>query len=138
MHLLIRNIGSLLGLVISIIHDLGYPVETISNKPQEVFGSILAPFAIEFNSVLQTDLGARINFFYQNICDLLATTYRPCGLNPEETQRFYIEAEEQNKRAIIPLIQREALISRDEALEMDFRMAAVDKKPFGLERNTCI
>ena len=35
--------------MISILHDLGYPVEAISTRPHEVFGRILDPFAIDFS-----------------------------------------------------------------------------------------
>ncbi|UCG55004.1 MAG: hypothetical protein JSV32_01960, partial [Dehalococcoidia bacterium] len=65
--------------MIAILHDLGYPVEAISNKPHEVFSRILDPFAIDFSSIFQVDLGSRISLLHQSVCDLLSTMYRPKG-----------------------------------------------------------
>lgn len=113
--------------MISILHDLGYPVETISNKPNEVFGRILDPFAIDFSSIFQVDIGPRISLLHQSLCDLLSTMYRPKGLTSEEKQKFLKEADE--KASAGPFfVQREPTVSKAEALEMEFRIASVDKK----------
>ena len=113
--------------MISILHDLGYPVETISNKPNEVFGRILDPFAIDFGSIFQMDIGSRIFLLHQSLCDLLSTMYRPKGLTYEEEQKFLKEADE--KASAGPFfVQRGPTVSKAEAVEMEFIIASVDKK----------
>ena len=39
--------------MIAILHDLGYPLEVISNKPNDVFGDILKPFAVDYSSIFR-------------------------------------------------------------------------------------
>lgn len=112
--------------MISVLHDLGYPVEAISNKPNEVFGRILEPFAIDFSSILQMDIGSRISLLHQSLCDLLSTVYRPEGLTSEEEKRYFDEVDKgaSDKPLRVP---RKPTVSKDEALEMEFRIASVDK-----------
>lgn len=102
------------------LHDLGYPVETISKEPHEVFGHILDPFGIDFSSIFQIDLGSRINLLYQSVCDLLSTVYRPTPLTPDEEKRYVNEG--------LKLIQSAPTTAKAEAIEMEFRIASVDKK----------
>ena len=59
--------------MISILHDLGYPIQRLVKTPHEVFKDILEPFAIDFNSIFQSDLGSPIALLYGSICDLLST-----------------------------------------------------------------
>lgn len=110
--------------MIAIMHDLGYPVEAISNKPHEVFGRILDPFAIDFNSIFQIDLSSRISLLYQSICDLLSTMYRPKDLAPDQIDKLYKESDEKGG---ILLVQGDPTITKDEAREMEFKIASVDK-----------
>lgn len=112
--------------MIAILHDLGYPVEAISNKPHEVFSRILDPFAIDFSSIFQVDLGSRISLLHQSICDLLSTMYRPKTLKPEEIEKFYKEADKHGSEKVL-YIDREPDVTKAEALEIEFRIASVDK-----------
>ena len=116
--------------LIAFLHDLGYPVQTITNKAHEVFGKILEPFAIDFSAIFQTDLSSRISFLHQPLCDLLATVYRPKILTEEEEDRYYREAEEETKRAGQPVTKIypvKPIIGRDEAPEIEFRIATANK-----------
>ncbi|MCX5831351.1 MAG: hypothetical protein NT140_05620 [Deltaproteobacteria bacterium] len=112
--------------MISILHDLGYPVEAFSNRPHEVFGRILEPFAIDFGSILQLDIGSRITLLHQSLCDLLSTMYRPEGLTAEETKYFEKEADERASNGLLYVV-REPTTTKAEAIEMEFRIASVDK-----------
>lgn len=112
--------------MIAILHDMGYPIEVISNKPNEVFGRILEPFAVDFSAIFQMDLGSRISLLHQSICDLLSAMYRPMGLAPEEIEKYFEEAENENSDRIL-LVPREPTVSQAEALEMEFRIASVEK-----------
>jgi hypothetical protein len=110
--------------MIAILHDLGYPIEAISSKPEEVFGRILDPFAVDFNSVFHVELTSRISLLHQSICDLLSTMYRPAFLTSDESDKYFKEADEKGKFLNIP---REPTISKDEAREAEFKIASVDK-----------
>lgn len=110
--------------MIAIMHDLGYPVEAISSKPEEVFGRILDPFAVDFNSVFHIELTSRISLLHQSICDLLSTMYRPTSLTSDESDKYFKEADEKSKILNVP---REPTISKDEAREVEFKIASVDK-----------
>jgi len=112
--------------MIAILHDMGYPIEVISNKPNEVFGRILEPFAVDFSSIFQMDLGSRISLLHQSLCDLLSVMYRPKGLAPEETEKYFEEAEKNNSGRLL-FVPREPTVSKAEALEMEFRIASVEK-----------
>jgi hypothetical protein len=115
--------------IIALLHDVGYPVQEITNKPNEVFGRILEPFAIDFHSVFQPDLGSRITLLHQSICDLLSKVYRPKGLTQEEEKKYFEEASNKEREGVIlPIvIIRDATTSKDESLEMEFKIASVDK-----------
>lgn len=108
------------------LHDLGYPVEVISNKPNDVFGRILEPFAVDYSSIFQVDLGSRISLLHQSVCDLLSTMYRPKGLTPEETEKYFEEADKNDSGSLL-FVLREPTVSKAEALEMEFRIASVEK-----------
>lgn len=112
--------------MIAILHDLGYPIEVISNKPNEVFGRILEPFAVDFSSIFQMDLGSRISLLHQSLCDLLSAMYRPKGLTTEETENYFQEAENDNSNRLL-FYPREPTVSNAEALEIKFRIASVEK-----------
>jgi hypothetical protein len=112
--------------MISILHDLGYPIEAISNRPHEVFGRILEPFAIDFSSIFQIDLGSRINLLYQSVCDLLSTMYRPEEITPEEAEKFSEKADEKSLQGLL-YVPRRPTTTKAEAIEMEFRIASVDK-----------
>lgn len=112
--------------MISILHDLGYPIEAISNRPHEVFGRILEPFAIDFSSIFQMDLGSRISLLYQSVCDLLSTMYRPEEITPEEAENYSEEADKKASRGLL-YIPRPPTTTKAEAIEMEFRIASVDK-----------
>lgn len=111
--------------MIAILHDLGYPIEAISNKPQEVFGKILDPFALDFMSFFQIDYASRISLLYQNISDLVSTMYRPRGLDENEREELYKKYEKKGQPIII---KRYPTTSKDEAHEMEFKIASVDKR----------
>jgi uncharacterized protein (UPF0335 family) len=110
--------------MISILHDLGYPIQNIIETPHEVFRNILDPFAIDFNSIFQIDLGSRITLLHQSVCDLLSTTYRPEGITPQEENKYFVEAAENGKRHYV---HRRPTTSKDEGVEMEFRIASVNK-----------
>ena len=112
--------------MIAILHDLGYPVEAISNKPHEVFSRILDPFAIDFSSIFQVDLGSRISLLHQSVCDLLSTMYRPKGLTSEETEKLCEEADKKASKDLL-YVPLEPSVTKAEALEMEFKIASVDK-----------
>jgi len=112
--------------MIAILHDLGYPVEAISNKPHDIFGRILDPFAIDFSSIFQIDLGSRIILLHQSVCDLLSTMYRPEALTAKETENYYKDANEKSSQRIVNFIRQPTTV-KAEALEMEFRIASVDK-----------
>jgi len=105
---------------------VGYPIEVISNKPSEVFGRILEPFAVDFNSVFHMDLGSRISLIHQSLCDLLSTTYRPMGFAKGESEKYYKKADEDNSGRLL-FVEREPTVSKAETIEMEFRIASVDK-----------
>lgn len=52
--------------------------------------------------------------------------YRPQGLSPEETERYYEEADK-NKSGKLLLVYKGPTVSKAEALEMEFRIASVEK-----------
>ena len=110
--------------MISILHDLGYPIENMTKTPHDVFRDILSPFAIDFNSIFQIDLGSRITLLHQSVCDLISTTYRPEEITNEEEKKFFEKAEKEEK----PLpVSRRPTTSKDEGVEMEFRIASVNK-----------
>ncbi len=113
--------------MIAIFHDLGYPVEAVSNKPNEVFGRILEPFAIDSSSIFQSDIGSRITLLHQSLCDLLSTMYRPEFITVEETKAYQKEADEKVSNGLL-YVFREPTTTRAEAIEMEFRIASVDKR----------
>lgn len=108
--------------MISILHDLGYPIQGIIKTPHEVFRKILDPFAIDFNSIFQIDLGSRITLLHQSVCDLVSTTYRPEPITREEEDKFFKDAEGGSR-----YVHRRPTLSKDEGTEMEFRIASVDK-----------
>ena len=110
--------------MISILHDLGYPIQSIVKTPQEAFREIFDPFAINFNSIFQIDLGSPITLLHQSICDLLSTMYRPEKITPEEEKQYFITAEQ---KGLVHHIQRRPTTDKEEAIEMEFRIASVDK-----------
>lgn len=111
--------------MIALLHDLGYPVETISNKPNEVFGSILDPFAIDFSSIFQMDLGSRINLLHQSVCDLLSAMYSPKDLTAEQKRELHEIADASD----VPFyVLTEPTVTKSEPLEMEFRIATVNKR----------
>jgi len=112
--------------LIAILHDMGYPIEVISNKQNKVFDRILEPFAVDFSSIFQMDLGSRISLLHQSLCDLISIVYRPKYLPDEETKKYYKKAENHNSDELL-LIQREPTISKNEAREMEFRIASIEK-----------
>jgi hypothetical protein len=111
--------------MISILHDFGYPVAAISNRPHEVFGRIVEPFAIDFSSIFQIDLGSRITFLYQSVCDLLSTMYRPELITVDERDKAFEEAAK--KRGEQHRVYRPPTINKDEGVDREFRIASVDK-----------
>jgi hypothetical protein len=121
--------------MIALLHDLGYPVETISNNANEIFANILNPFAIDFSSILQVDVGSRISILHQSICDLLSTTYGPKGINEDERDELFKKAEEaeeakEAKEKGIKLtlyVPQPFKLGTDEAHEMEFKIASVNK-----------
>ena len=110
--------------IIAIIHDLGYPVEEISNKPHEVFGKILGPFAIDFYSIFQMDYTSRVSLLHQSICDLLSIMYRHKDLAPDQIDKLCEVADEKGGPL---LVQGDPTITKDEAQEIQFKIASVDK-----------
>ena len=110
--------------MISILHDLGYPIQNIIKTPHEVFRNILDPFAIDFSSIFQIDLGSRITLLHQSVCDLLSTMYRPEGVTHEEEDNYFEEATKKGKQHDV---RRRPTTSKDEGVEMEFRIASVDK-----------
>lgn len=115
--------------MIAILHDLGYPVEAISNRPGEIFGQILEPFAIDFSSFLRIDFGSRISLLHDSICEVLASMYRPKELSDDEERQTYADVDKKVKEGhILPiLVLRKPDVRKAEALEMEFRIASVDK-----------
>jgi hypothetical protein len=115
--------------MIAILHDLGYPVESLSINPNDVFGRILEPFAIDFSSVLQIDLGSRINLLHQSICTLLSTMYRPVGLSNEQSEDYYKKAEQEklDGKTLPFFVYGGPQITKDEALEMEYKIAFINK-----------
>jgi hypothetical protein len=111
--------------MISIMHDLGYPIETISNKPHEIFGTILDPFAVDFTSIFQINLSSRISLLHQSICDLLSMMYRPKSLTTAESADLYKKADGKGKHLHV---EREPDTTKDEAHEMEFKIASIDRK----------
>lgn len=110
--------------MISILHDLGYPIENMITTPHDVFRNILAPFAIDFNSIFQIDLGSRITLLHQSVCDLISTTYRPEGITYKEEKKYFEKADkEENPLSVF----RRPTTSKDEGAEMEFRIASVNK-----------
>lgn len=109
--------------MISILHDLGYPIQDIVKTPHEVFRKILDPFAIDFNSVFQIDLSSRITLLHQSVCDLVSKTYRPEPITHEEETKFFNDAEKGGHHGI----RRRPALSKDEGVEIEFRIASVDK-----------
>ncbi|MFB3886120.1 MAG: hypothetical protein ACE144_12905 [Thermodesulfobacteriota bacterium] len=109
--------------MISILHDLGYPIQDIIKTPHDVFRKILDPFAIDLNSIFQVDIGSRITLLHQSVCDLVSTTYRPEPITHDEEVKFFMNAEERGKRDVY----RQPTLSKDEGVEMEFRIASVDK-----------
>ncbi len=112
--------------MIAILHDLGYPIEVISNEPNKVFGRRLEPFAVDCSSIFQVDLGSRIYLLHQSVCDLISTMYRPKGLASEETEKYYEDADRNNSDRLL-FVPREPTLSKAEALEIEFRIASVEK-----------
>lgn len=112
--------------MIAILHDIGYPIEVISNKPSEVFGRILEPFSVDFNSVFQMDLGSRISLIHQSLCDLLSTMYRPKGFGAGESKEYYEKADKATSSGLL-FVQREPVVSKDESIEMEFKIASIEK-----------
>ena len=110
--------------MIAILHDLGYPIETMIKTPHQIFRDILDPFAIDFNSILQIDLGPRINLLHQSLCDLLSTMYRPEPLTPEQKGDLLEESEKKRKQIVF--LGRPTL-GKDDGVEMEFRIASIDK-----------
>lgn len=110
--------------MISILHDLGYPIEGILKTPHEGFREIFDPFGIDFNSIFQIDLGSPITLLNQSICDLLSTMYRPERITPEEERKYLATAQEQG---LIHHEYRPPTRDRDEGIEMEFRIASMDK-----------
>jgi hypothetical protein len=117
--------------MIAVLHDLGYPVETISTKANEIFGGILDPFAIDFSSIFQIDIGSRIAVLHQNVCDLVSTMYRPEGLaDKNEREKLVRQArakKERNEESLPFPVLRNPTIAKDEALEIEFKIAWVNK-----------
>ena len=109
--------------MISILHDLGYPIQDIIKTPHEVFRKILDPFAIDFNSIFQIDIGSRITLLHQSVCDLVSKTYRPEPITREEEVKFFKDAEKMEEHNVY----RRPTLSKDEGVEMEFRIASVDK-----------
>jgi len=110
--------------MISILHDLGYPIESMIRTPHDIFRDILAPFAIDFNSIFQIDLGSLVSLLHQSVCDLISTTYRPEGITYKEEKKYFEKANTEGK----PLpVRRRPTTSKDEGVEIEFRIASVNK-----------
>ena len=114
--------------MIPILHDLGYPVQTISNEANVIFGKILGPFAIDFGSIFQIDMGSRIAVLHQNIGDLVSTMYRPEGLDEKKRKEKSKEAAEiKNDQKSLPNWIHQPTTTKDEELEIEYKIAWANK-----------
>jgi hypothetical protein len=115
--------------IIASLHDVGYPVQTITSEANEIFSNILNPFAIDFSSLLQIDIGSRISILNPDIYDLCSTMLRPEKINREEEQEYFKMASNLEKEGNqLPLIvPRNREIAKDEGLGTEFKIAWVNK-----------
>jgi len=114
--------------MIAILHDLGYPVQTISNEANVIFGKILEPFAIDFGSIFQIDMGSRIAVLHQNISDLVSTMYRSDGLDEKKRKKFSEKAKKIKKdKKGVPIWSYQPVITKDEELEIEYKIEWANK-----------
>jgi hypothetical protein len=111
-----KHLEAMWGMV-ALLHDFGYPVEKISNQPNEIFSRLLEPFAIDFLSIFKADISSRTSLLYPNICNIIGFVYRPKSISIEELIK---KANNQNK------VYRPPDTSKAEAHEMEFRINCVE------------
>lgn len=115
--------------VIALLHDIGYPVERVSNGPSELFGKLVEPFGIDANSSFQINFGSRLFMLYESIGDLLSITHRPKPLNDaEEKQHHEMAIELKQKTGLILRSIRKPTAEPDEELKIEFKIASVNRE----------
>lgn len=133
--------------MIALLHDFGYPIQTISNKLPQMLSKVLDSFAIDFSSVFQVEVGSRIALLHESVSDCLSRIIRPKGLTEEEdrllTKLVYkgTEGLKEDEKKLLKLISRPSIkkvkngliiyrpreIVKSEEQEYEFKIASIRK-----------
>lgn len=69
--------------MIALLHDFGYPIEKISDFPQQV-NDTLKKFGVDFGSIFQIETGSGVALLFEPVSEIISTLTRPKGLTDGE------------------------------------------------------